>query len=220
VKVVADPTRRLTFPGIGEVERPLEVTREQTGWAAPTARAYQYRAGQAIDGDAEGDEMVMVLIDGELTLSGTGLEPRVCSRHDPLTDPATVLYLPPGASYRAEVRHDARVLYCRAPGTPDAEGRPAWIGERLDGTISAQLRLREDVVPAGTWATLPIGGNGTPRGIVYHRFAAPDGFALTAEPDGAATTVRDGDAIVRAWPAYQLAVSPAAGLLTITVSIA
>jgi 5-deoxy-D-glucuronate isomerase len=216
VKVAADPARRLTFAGIGEVERPLEVAREQTGWDAPTARAYQYRAGQVIDGDAEGDEMVMVLIDGELALSATGLEERVAGRHDPLADAATILYLPPGASYRAEIRRDARVLYCRAAGTPAADGRPAWIGAALDASVSVRLRIREDVVAAGTWATLPLG---TP-GIVYHRFGADDGFALTATAGGEAVAVRDGDAVVLTRPGYQLAVAPTAALLAVTVTAA
>jgi hypothetical protein len=215
VKVVADPARRLFFEGIGEVERPLEVTPEVTGWPAPSARAYQYRTGQVVDGDAEGDEMVMVLIEGELALRATGLEERVCARRDPLTDAATVLYLPPGASYRAEVRHDARVLYCRAPGTPEAATRAPRIGAAL-GDASAQLRIRETVVAAGTWATLPIAG----RGIVYHGFASPGGFALASYAGSEAVAVRDGDAIVVTGPAYDVAVAPAAGLLTVTVSIA
>jgi hypothetical protein len=225
VKVVADPERRLFFEGIGVVERPLEVTPELTGWLAPTARAYRYGAGQVVDGDAEGDEMVMVVLWGELALCATGVEERVCVRRDPFRDPATVLYLPPGGSYRAEVLADAHVLYCRAPGTAGAAERPARLIEAdparpeiLDGAVSEQLRIRENVVAAASWATLPLDGAG--RGIVYHRFSRPDGFALTAEIGNEATRVNDGDAIVRASAHYQVAVAPAADLLAVTVTAA
>jgi 5-deoxy-D-glucuronate isomerase len=226
VKVTSDPGRRLFFEGIGEVERPLEVTPEQTGWPAPTARAYQYRTGQVVDGDAERDEMVMVLLWGALALRATGVEERVCVRRDPFSEPATVLYLPPGGSYRAEVREDAHVLYCRAPGADGAADRPARLlsavpghPELLSGATSAALRVREDVVAAGAWATLSLGATG--RGIIYHRFATPDGFALApGDEDGAdaATTIRDGDAVVPSRSSHQLVVAPAAALLAITVT--
>jgi KduI/IolB family len=221
VKVASDPGRRLFFEGIGEVERPLEVTPELTGWDAPSARAYQYRMGQVVDGDAEDDEMVMVLLWGEVALSATGIDERVCVRRDPFTEPATVLYLPPGGSYRADVRADAHVLYCRAPGSDGVTDRPARLlvaapcqSVILSGATSARLRMREDVIRAGTSSMVPLGAAG--RAIIYHRFATPDGSGTSF--DG--VRVVDGDAIVRTGSAHPLLVSGAADLLAVTVTVA
>jgi 5-deoxy-D-glucuronate isomerase len=199
VRVAADPSRRVAFPGLGEFERPLEVTAEVTGWDAPTARAYQYRAGQTITGAAEGDEMVMWLVAGAVAVSATGVA-------------RVALYLPPGGEYTAEVFEDALVLYCRAPG-PVAPGRSATLGAVVDASVSERLRVGERRVPAGAWGSLPL----APRSVVYHRFSSPEGFALVADPDGGAYAVRDGDAVV-ASRHYAPAVAPGASLLAITVT--
>jgi hypothetical protein len=223
MRIASDPTRRLLIDGAGLVERPLEVTPELTGWAAPTARAYTYRAGQVIDGEAEADEMVMLLLRGDVELRADGVERR-CARADPFADAPVVLYLPPGGAYRASVRADSHVLYCRAP----AAGRlPARIlapegGDVITADVAERLRIGEHRVAAGAWAALPL----DPRGaIAYHRFTAPAGWALWPERTGAgvpegATVVRDGDALAVARDRLELAVGPDAGLLAVTVAAA
>lgn len=110
MRIASDPSRRLFLEGAGIVERPLEVTPDMTGWAAPTARAYTYRAGQVIDGESAGDEMVMLMLRGDIDLEAAGLEQR-CLRPDPFAAPPVALYLPPGETYRASVRGYSHVLY-------------------------------------------------------------------------------------------------------------
>lgn len=224
MRIASDPSRRLFLEGAGLVERPLEVTPEMTGWTAPTARAYTYRAGQVIDGESAGDEMVMLMLRGDIDLEAAGLEQR-CLRADPFAAPPLALYLPPGESYRASVRGDSHVLYCRAP----AEGqRPARIvgdadGEVISAAVAERLRVREHRVAAGTWAALPLGAEG--GSITYHRFSNMAGWALCPErvragvPSGA-IAVRDGDALVGQEEIHDVAVSPAAALLAVVVTAA
>jgi hypothetical protein len=223
VRIASDPTRRLLIDGAGLVERPLEVTPELTGWAAPTARAYTYRAGQVIDGEAEGDEMVMLLLRGDVDLAADGIVQR-CVRVDPFADAAVVLYLAPGGAYRASVRADSHVLYCRAPA---AGSRPTRIlapdaGELVTAEVAERLRIAEHRVGAGAWAALPFDVRGA---VAYHRFVAPGGWALWPERAGAAVpeaavVVRDGDALAVARERLELAVGPDADLLAVTVAAA
>jgi hypothetical protein len=224
MRIASDPTRRLFIEGAGIVERPLEVTPELTGWSAPTVRAYTYRAGQVVDGESADDEMVMLVLRGDIDLEAAGLERR-CRRADPFATAPVALYLPPGETYRASVRGNSHVLYCRAP----AEGRrPARIvgdadGEVISAAIAERVRVREHRVAAGTWAALPLGAEG--GSITYHRFSKLGGWALCPEraragvPSGA-IAVRDGDALVNQEEIYELAVSPGADLLAVVVTAA
>jgi len=218
MRVAADPTRRIHLDGTGPVERPLEVTPELTGWPAPTARAYQYRAGQVVDGESAGDEMVMLLVRGDLVLEA-GDEQRRCTRLDPFSDDPVALYLPPGEDYRTLMRADSLVLYCRAP----AEGRmPPRIWSRAGGRVlgrdeAEHLRIAEHRLAAGAWARIPHGE----RAIVYHHFAAPGGWALRPEegaPPAGAAVIGQGDGAVGRGGEYVVAVAPGAGLLAVVVA--
>jgi hypothetical protein len=203
---------------MGEFERPLEVTPELTGWPYPSARAYRYREGQVIDGGSEGDEMVMVVMCGDIIMTAAdGVEGRMV-RRDPFTEPAVALYLAPGEQYAADVRSDSYVVYCRAPRVEGAIARPTRIlaarREQVIGPDDAEsLRVTERTTAPGLCATVPLGSGG--RAIVYHHFAAPDGLAATAE-----TILHHGDAFVATECTYDVAVSPAAALLTVAITAA
>jgi hypothetical protein len=71
-------------------------------------------------------------------------------------------------------------------------------------------------VPAGAWARIPHGEHA----IVYHHFAAPDGWALRPEdgtPPAGAAVLAQGDGAVGRGGEYVVAVAPGAGLLAVVV---
>jgi hypothetical protein len=212
MRIASDPARRIHLDGTGPVERPLEVTPELTGWAAPTMRAYRYRAGQAIDGESADDEMVMLLVAGDLELEAGGLRRR-CTRADPFADDPVVLYLPPGETYRTAIHADADVLYCRAPAT----GRlPARIAAPGGGAVlgegeAERLRIAEHRLAPGARARLPLAG----RALAYHHFGAPAGHAV-----GACGRIGPGDAVAAEGAAYELEVGPEAPALVVLVRAA
>ena len=128
-----DPTNLITLEGVGEVPRPTDIDPQKTGFnRLVSLRIYAFTAGQVIYGEAEGDEVIIVLLQGDLTVKVTGQQTAtraLSGRHTVFGGPAQAVYLPPGYSYRLELRTGAEVAYARAR----AEGRfpPRFIEARV-----------------------------------------------------------------------------------------
>ncbi len=131
-RIQADPQRRIEIAGVAEpVQRPVDIDRTQTGFnVLRSLRIYRFDQGSVIDGHAEEDEVLIVVMAGSVELSM--MDHDSADRPRPFTlsaagkahsDPCAA-YLPPAAGYRLVAKSNAEVAYARA--TP-ASGRPCHV---------------------------------------------------------------------------------------------
>jgi KduI/IolB family len=130
--IKADHHRRLEITGVpNPVQRPVDIDRSQTGFRKlRSLRIYHFDAGSVINGHAEEDEVLIVVMGGtvELTLidnnSGDSGHPFTVSAASDSPGQPCAAYLPPDTAYRLIPRTGADVAYARA--TP-AGGPPPRI---------------------------------------------------------------------------------------------
>ena len=177
-----DFDRRIDLPGAGPCPRPVELDRTSVALnTLVSLRVYSFPQGAAIDGEAEEDEVFVVLMQGaaDITIRAAGQAhgPSALRRHGGVA----AVYLPPHASYRLEAVRDCDVAYARARprGTPASP-----CGFRLDG----------DVVTAADHATAMAMSLGPD---VPHVDAAAERFVHVRSATGGC--VRLGDAAVGDW---------------------
>ena len=108
-----DFTRRIELPGVGACPRPVDIDQGLTGFSdLVSLRIYTFAGGMVIDGEAEKDELFIVLMRGTIDVEVAG-----GSTHNFLlrtqSGPRAV-YLPPHDRYRLHARSDADVAYARA----------------------------------------------------------------------------------------------------------
>ncbi len=120
--IKADHSRRLQLEGVRDpVARPVDIDRTQTGFdLLRSLRIYRFGAGSVIDGHAEADEVLIMVLAGsiELTLSERDMEEVSPQFHlsavdNPDGGPCAA-YLPPNGAYRLIARGEAEVAYARA----------------------------------------------------------------------------------------------------------
>ena len=158
--IKADHDRRLEIPGVpGLVRRPVDIDQSQTGFTSlRTLRIYQFDAGSVINGHAEEDEVLIVVIAGSIELAMTS--DNWSDSHCPFTlapasnsdNTACAAYLPRHAAYRLIARSEADVAYARATPfgssppklfTPQFQTIAAGVTVLLEETTYAErLRLR------------------------------------------------------------------------------
>lgn len=127
--IKADFDRRLPLAGVPEpVERPVAIDRTQTGFGnLRSLRIYRFLAQSVIDGHAEEDEVLIVVMRGtvDLTMSDggslKGKHPVMLSAFGEESHPCAA-YLPPNGAYKLIPRTDAEIAYARA--TPSGRGSP------------------------------------------------------------------------------------------------
>lgn len=131
-RIKADHQRRIEIAGVAEsVQRPVDIDRSQTGFAAlRSLRIYRFDKGSVIDGHAEEDEVLIVMMAGSVELSMMDHDSAdspppftLSAAGDAHSDPCAA-YLPPAAGYRLVAQSNAEVVYARA--TP-AGGRPSHV---------------------------------------------------------------------------------------------
>ena len=128
--------RRIDLPGAGPCPRPVDIDRFSTGFAdLVSLRVYSFAQGVVIDGEAEDDEVFIVLMHGKADIAiSRGGEAAVsfALRHD---GGMRAVFMPPHASYRLSAVTDCDIAYARAQsvGTaqPVVQGFTAT-GSRLD----------------------------------------------------------------------------------------
>jgi hypothetical protein len=110
------------------VLRPVDIDMSKTGFdSLRSLRIYRFDQGSVIDGHAEEDEVLIVLLSGsiELTLIDAGPDAKsqtfTLSAADGQHEAPCAAYLPPLAAYRLVAGSEAEVAYARA--TP-ADGPP------------------------------------------------------------------------------------------------
>lgn len=113
MKVIApDFDRTVDLPGVGPTPRPVDIDQSATGFRdLVSLRIYEFDDGAAIDGEAEEDEVLIVLLAGAAAVAVTG-EHEAGFRLD--ADGDWAIYLPPRHHYRLEPLTPATIAYARA----------------------------------------------------------------------------------------------------------
>jgi 5-deoxy-glucuronate isomerase len=222
-KVASDYHAKVYFEGIGEVERRLQVTPEIAGWDYLYFRSYTYRTGLHIHGESAGEEMVMVLLSGSVTMEVGGQRWVMDGRKTVFDGRPYTIYLPPGCEYSMTVHSDADCAYSRASAegrlkprmippealkveTVDSENGSRQVTHILDPGDAEKLMCVETHFRGGAWADYPAHRHLSTDGaqvnaVQYYRFQPDNGWALqrlyTANGEmDEAVVVHNGDAVI------------------------
>lgn len=110
-----DFTRRIDLQGAGPCPRPINVDGASTSFTRLVAlRVYTFAQGLTIDGEAEEDEVFIVVMHGlaDITISQDGYAAdTVALRRD---GGSRAVYMPPHAAYRLIAVTDCDIAYARA----------------------------------------------------------------------------------------------------------
>ncbi len=110
--------RRIDLPGAGPCARPVDIDRALTGFTKLVSlRVYTFVEGVVIDGEAEADEVFIVLMRGsaDVTVSSGGRQAGSFSLRQ--GGGTRAVYMPPQASYRLTAGAECDIAYARgAPG--------------------------------------------------------------------------------------------------------
>lgn len=182
--VEPDFARRIDLPGNGPCPRPVDIDRGTTHFdKLLSLRVYSFASGAVIDGEAEEDEVFVVLMRGAAEVAVT----EAGTRADPFaldTDGGSrAVYLPPHAGYRLTAPTDCDIAYARVqPPVPQLNRARAFApaGGRLDvAAYAAGMDLALRSVPAGETLSLADREGGLPERFVHVR--SDDGGVATIE---------------------------------------
>ena len=120
--VAPDFDRRIDLPGAGLCPRPVDIDRSKAALERLVSlRVYSFASGVEIDGEAEGDEVFIVLMRGAATIAvakdGIGLGTFTLGE----VGEDRVIYMPPHASYHLTAVSNCDIAYARC----DPAGEPA-----------------------------------------------------------------------------------------------
>lgn len=145
----ADAARRVTLEGVGPVPRPVDIDQAQTGFEAlRTLRIYRFAAPGVIHGHAEEDEVLIVILSGEVRLRirselwARSEEHFILAAAGASAPVACAAYLPPQAEYELTPLSDADVAYVRA--LPAAGRSPAIFSSAPRGHRGDAVLLLEE----------------------------------------------------------------------------
>lgn len=171
--VKPDFERRIDLPGAGPCARPVDIDRALTGFTQLVSlRVYTFVEEAVIDGEAEADEVIIVLMRGraDVTVSSGGRQAGSFSLCQ--AGGTRAVYMPPQASYRLTAAAECDIAYARAaPGDmklPDTCGFVS-AADRLD---IADHALSMDVVIAAVRAgeNCPLSEDGgSPERLMHVR---------------------------------------------------
>jgi 5-deoxy-glucuronate isomerase len=152
----------------------VEITPESAGWTYIGFRAVRLQPGGAHSGHTGGDEVVIVVIGGTVTVSSrAGIWEHIGERPDPFAGLPYAVYLPPQTDYELRARSAAEVALCAAPAReayPARLIRPEGIGVLSRGAGAASRRIHNILMddaeagsifiteiqsPAGHWSSYP-----------------------------------------------------------------
>lgn len=183
-----DFERRIDLPGAGPCPRPVDIDRSRTGFSdLVSLRIYSFAQGVAIDGEAEEDEVFIVLMRGEaeIAISKDGLHTGTFSLSRYRGTRA--VYMPPHASYRLMALGDCDIAYARAqplePELPDTRAFAA-AGDRLDIIGHATgMDLALATLLAGEQVR-PMSGGRRPERFIHLRAGDAMAATIAGEPLG------------------------------------
>ncbi len=202
MRVIApDFDRKIDLPGVGPCPRPVDIDQTVTGFSdLVSLRIYTFAKGSVIDGEAEGDEVYMVLLSGTATVKVSGAD----NAHFLLSETGTrAIYLPPHHAYQLSLTEEASVAYARAvPVHPNKPaGFDAAIGsqiladpghaDRLHMSLQAISRDENLEFESGERETLVFSTADTAKNAAWSTLALEpgEGAGLRAANDGLVLTV-------------------------------
>lgn len=183
-----DFERRIDLPGAGLCSRPVEIDRSCTHFSnLVSLRVYSFVQGVTIDGDAEDDEVFIVLMRGQAKI--------MIAKDDNKTDTFSLhcdggsraVYMSPHASYRLTAGTNCDIAYARVEplGTELPETRGfATTGNQLNIIGHATgMDLAFATVLAGE-AIVPAEDGRSPERFVHLRAADEMRAIIAGEPLG------------------------------------
>jgi len=159
--IAPDFDRMIDLPGVGPCPRPVDIDQSVTGFAdLVSLRIYSF-AGQApIEGEAEDDEVLIVLLDGAAAIAVSGAQE---ARFELTVTGTRAIYLPPDHHYRLLPQGKADVAYARAK--PRAVKAPQGFAAGRDGLVVEDYadRLQMRLVDGSGVAVQTRAGSRTER---------------------------------------------------------
>ena len=198
MKLPSNDQNLIHLHGVGDVVRPVDIDGTKTSFDyLKSLRIYRFEAGQVIDGEAEGDEVCIVFMSGDVTMEVMGEKNHtweIEGRANPFESAPHVVYLPPHYSYRLTPKGTAEVAYARS----SARGKISPYFQRPEDIKTESQPERElryllpeaehlicvETVNRG-WSPYPphkhdqdTENEAGLEQLSYHLFESKDGFAL------------------------------------------
>lgn len=155
--VKPDFQRRIDLPGAGPCPRPVDIDRTTAALTRLVSlRVYSFARGTAIDGEAEGDEVFIVLMRGaaDFAVTAAGSTQAITLREDA----ARAFYMPPHSAYRLDAIADCDIAYARCMPMGD-EAPPVRSFVPVDGRLDIGDHARGMTL---SWAEMSPGSNDAP----------------------------------------------------------
>lgn len=165
--VSPDFDRRIELHGVGACPRPVDIDRGHHDFATLVSlRVYAFSAGMVIHGDAEEDEVYVVLMRGtaEVAVTQAGEQAGRWTL-DSAGGPRAV-YLPPSSSYRLAAVADSDVAYARAvpagiaPAPAAFVPRSGWLASDHATQMAMTITTDGEIAPAATERFVHLRGKG------------------------------------------------------------
>ena len=131
-----DFNHQIDLPGAGLCPRPVDIDRSHTGFSELVSlRVYSFAEGVVINGEAEEDELFIVLLRGRADVTVSVKRCQSSSFRLQCDRGTRAIYLPPHASYKLSAISDCDIAYARSK--PNGEKIPPILGftpgaKRLD----------------------------------------------------------------------------------------
>lgn len=156
-----DFDRRIELPGAGPCQRPVDIDQRVTGFAdLVSLRVYSFARGAVIDGEAEDDELIIIVMRGAIDLAVEQGGTRVGAFNLQHHQGTRVVYVPPQSAYRLTATGDADVAYARvkpiATPLPDVKafgsvaGRIDVVGHATGMVATLGVLSSDDSAPDGS----------------------------------------------------------------------
>lgn len=130
LRLNSDFSRRIELEGVGPAPRPVDIDQTSTGFSRLVSlRIYSFTPGPPILGEAEGDEVAIVVLNGRCEIAVTGRHAETFMLD--ATEGARAIYLPPNHHYRLTPLTIVDVAYSRARSTIEKAPR-SFAGTPLD----------------------------------------------------------------------------------------
>ncbi len=167
--IKADHHRQLQLEGVPDpVPRPVDIDRTQTGFdLLRSLRIYRFGAGSVIDGHAEADEVLIVVLAGSIALTLSegdmreGLPQFQLSAVSNSDGVPCAAYLPPNGVYRLIAQGEAEVAYARA--TPSHGHAPTVFAAKPRSEKDGGVVLSEELTYAQRLRLRVVQVTGTPN---------------------------------------------------------
>jgi hypothetical protein len=216
ILIKPDMNRRIAIPGVpGPVLRPVDIDQARTGFSSlRTLRIYSFDKGSVIEGHAEEDEVLIVMMGGSIALlmmtPDSGDPPHSLTLTAASDSPGgpCAAYLPPHACYRLTAESNAEVAYVRATpsgGPPPHVFRSHSVPDHRGVTIlleeknyARQLRLRLVQVKTGQedMSVMPMQEREhTYEALIHVRTTPSEGVANLARQHAPLTPLASWDTI-------------------------